>query len=103
MKIKEMGLSKTQPQQIGKDCFKSAYCYNCHSHCVKNSYLHSKPACNCLLFPLLFAENETKWGRSASKANLITLKTQSADYHAHLDTVKITCELEPQKSSLVHK
>ena len=58
--MEEMVLSKNQPQQIGKDCFKSAYCYNCHSHCVKNSYLHSKPACNCLLFRWLFAENDRK-------------------------------------------
>ena len=41
-------------------------------------------------------------GEVCKQANLITLKTQLADYHAHLDTVKITCELEPQKSSLVH-
>ena len=41
-------------------------------------------------------------GKVCKQANLITLKTQLADYHAHLDTVKITCELEPQKSSLVH-
>ena len=41
-------------------------------------------------------------GEVCKQANLITLKTQLAAYHAHLDTVKITCELEPQKSSLVH-
>ena len=29
-------------------------------------------------------------GEVCKQANLITLKTQLADYHAHLDTVKIT-------------
>ena len=51
---------------------------------------------------IVICRKRKEMGEVCKQANLITLKTQSADYHAHLDTVKITCELEPQKSSLVH-
>ena len=51
---------------------------------------------------IVICRKQKEIGEVCKQANLITLKTQLADYHAHLDTVKITCELEPQKSSLVH-
>ena len=89
MKIEEIVLSKTLPQQTEKNCFKSAYFYNCQSHCAKNYYLHSKPACNGHVCP---KQKEIK--EVCKQANLIALTTQFADNHAHLDTVKITCELE---------
>ena len=51
---------------------------------------------------IVICRKRKETGEVCKQANLITLKTQLADYHAHLDTVKITSELEPQKSSLVH-
>lgn len=88
MKIKEMGLPKTQPQQTGKNCFKSAYCYNNASHIVEKSLICTLSRHSAVSYVLCYLKEVCK------QANLIALTTQLADYHAHLDTVKITCELE---------